>query len=376
MVVDDYTPNGDESGQNKPDGGSAFSTSLAGGIVVSSRVRLARNIAEFPFLVTCSKDQRAEIESAVRAGFERNDELSDLLILDSEGLDALERQFLVDLKAVTGTHPAAEVEASHSGSVGTESAKDRPENTRKENYGSSVMVNEEDHLRIQVVRAGLDLETAWTQANQLDDLIEQNFSYAFSPRWGYLTACPANVGTGLRVSVWLHLPGLVLTGRIDKEMRALNRLNVSGREMFGDPAGEFFRISNQATLGWGESELIDQVENAVALITEAERDAREHLLAEEEEFLKAEISLSLGKLLNTDLEDATAESHLETTQLLSRVRMGIGMGLLKNSDSQKVAAKFELVRLRQRLAVAVSHEDYQQASEIRDQIDALEEGAP
>ena len=180
----------------------------------------------------------------------------------------------------------------------------------------------------------------------------------------------------MRVSVWLHLPGLVLTGRIDKEMRALNRLNVSGREMFGDPAGEFFRISNQATLGWGESELIDQVENAVALITEAERDAREHLLAEEEEFLKAEISLSLGKLLNTDLEDATAESHLETTQLLSRVRMGIGMGLLKNSDSQKVAAKFELVRLRQRLAVAVSHEDYQQASEIRDQIDALEEGAP
>ena len=295
----------------------------------------ARNIADFPFLNTCSDRQRKEIESSVRKGVDRCAGLRGLTIVDSAQLQALERQFVIDLQAVSGlieepvkpeSQPPGDSEPTPQPAVAGD---------------SRVLLNEEDHLRIQVHRDGLDLHTAWAEANRVDDSIEQHLNFAFNPQWGYLTACPADVGTGMRVSVLLHLPALVMTGKIKEFLRRLKPLNVVGRELFGDPGGDFFRLSNQATLGWNESELIAQVEKAARSVVQAERTARQQLMANEKDKLTYEINVAIEQLLSADLEDTAEENLRQTTRFLSRVRMGIGMELVDQVDTHRVVSKFE-----------------------------------
>ena len=299
LVIDEGSIGGEDSGK------STESQSV-GGIVVCSRVRLVRNIADFPFVNACSDDQRSDIESTVKAGLVSNERLSILTLVDSDQLEMLERQFLVNLEAIeinqqlssSDQATASESTASESDASESDASNDAQEDAKSDEsqtpqqvateasasrliVDSSLMVNEEDHLRIQVTHEGLDLQSAWSEATELDDLIESQLNYAFSPRWGYLTACPANVGTGMRVSVVLHLPALVITESIDAVLRGLSRIDVAGRELFGDlSGGDFFRISNQVTLGQNESDLIDQVGGAVPMIVQAEREARELLLEE------------------------------------------------------------------------------------------------
>ena len=365
-------------------------------VVISSRIRLARNIAEYPFVSTCSDDQRAEIESTVRSGLNHDDQLTQLSLVDSLELDTLERQFLLALKlinvpkSVDGKlvlNPASlttrdDGEPANCESVQTES--DAPDlssvkTARIDSHFSiddiCLTVNEEDHLRITVTRNDLDLATAWDQISQLDDRIEQHLNFAYSPRWGYLTACPANVGTGMRVSVLVHLPALVMTGQTEKVFRSLQRINVVARPAFGENVvGDFFRIGNQATLGVNESELIQQVADVVPLLVKFERQARELLVNENRAALRKEVNQALEQLCQWDFDDVSPGGTNRAMNLLSKVRLGAGVGLLTRDEVNRVNRRFALIQLRHQLLTAVAREDYQNASRLRDQIQSLEQG--
>lgn len=348
-------------------------------IVISSRIRLARNIADFPFISTCSDDQRLEIESVVLKGIANDQVLSDLTLLDSFELNALERQFLMDLQLVSSPLQETTERVSGASEVGdiVSSESDVPAVSRELPWEelASHSINEEDHLRITVNRSDLNLQAAWRQISAIDDRVESQLTYAFSQQLGYLTACPANVGTGMRVSVLMHLPALVMTGQVEKVMRSLQRLNVVARGEFGDSAvGDFFRVSNQATLGMDEDSLIEQVTAIVPRLIKYEQEARRFLVEQNREGLRRDVADSLEKLCRLDLEDEDSESHEHIMQCLSKIRMGVGMGLLEQADADRVNRLFALVQLRDQLVVAIAREDYREASELRDRIATLEKG--
>ncbi len=350
-------------------------------VVISSRIRLARNIADFPFVSTCSDDQRAEIESTVRASLTSDNQLNQISFVDSVELGELERRFLLELQLVSAplvqdtlSDGSAESTLPDTNEGNAASIPELAVGTFSCIETASLTINEEDHLRITVTRNDLDLTSAWDQISQLDDRIEQQLNYAFCPRWGYLTACPANVGTGMRVSVLVHLPALAMTGKIDKVFRSLQRINVVARGVFGDKAvGEFFRISNQATLGVDEASLIEQVISVIPSLIEYEQQARELLLNENREGLRREVSQALEQLCKWDLDDNHDDSQTQIMALVSKVRLGVGTGLLRQHDANRVNRMFALVQLRHRLLVAVASEDYRQASKLRDQIEQFEQ---
>lgn len=200
------------------------------------------------------------------------------------------------------------------------------------------MINEEDHLRIQVMQSGFDLPGVWTQINEIDDLIEQHVTFAFDDRLGYLTACPTNVGTGMRVSVMLHLPALVITRQIEKVFRSLQKINLAVRGLYGEGSqamGDFYQISNQITLGRSETELIDQICEIVPVIIDYERQARDFLVKESHENLHDRVSRAYG-ILRT----AQTISSEETMHLLSSVRMGVNLGLIPDLAIPKLNEMF------------------------------------
>ena len=292
-------------------------------IVISSRIRLARNLAQFPFIRRCNARDRANVEQLLREKLDDIAELRDLLYLDVQGLAALDRQFLVERQLIS--RELAESDGARSVAIDT-----------REQY--SLMVNEEDHLRIQLMKSGLDLRGAWEQINQIDDRIEARLSYAFHQRLGYLTACPTNVGTGMRVSVMLHLPALVITREIDKVFRSLQKISLAVRGLYGEGSqamGDFYQISNQITLGRTEEELIEQVGDVVPVLIDYERRAREYLVVESQNDLRDRVSRAYGILCN-----AQAISSEETMHLLSSVRMGINLGLIDNVEIPTVNQLF------------------------------------
>ncbi len=284
-------------------------------IVVSSRIRLARNLAEFPFIRKCTDSDRAAITKQVQARFEFLDESMRVEYIDVEKLSDLDRQFLMERQLIS---------RELSENEGTRGVAIDP----NERY--SVMVNEEDHLRIQVMRSGFDLESAWECINQLDTEIEKQVNYAFHEKLGYLTACPTNVGTGLRVSVMMHLPALVITKQIDKVFRSLQRISVAVRGFFGEGSqfmGDFYQVSNQVTLGRTEEELVHKVHEIVPVIIDYERKARDFLIKESQQDLHDDVSRALGILCT-----AKKISSEETMHYLSKVRMGIHLGLIKEIE--------------------------------------------
>ena len=197
-------------------------------IVISSRIRLARNLAQFPFIRRCNERDRTNIEKLLHEKVSDIEELKNVLYLDVEGLASLDRQLLVERQLIS--RELAESDGARSVAI-----------DKQEQY--SLMVNEEDHLRIQLMKSGLDLQGAWDQIRQIDDRIEQRVSYAYHDRLGYLTACPTNVGTGMRVSVMLHLPALVITRQIDKVFRSLQKISLAVRGLYGEGSqamGDFY----------------------------------------------------------------------------------------------------------------------------------------
>ena len=284
-------------------------------IVISSRIRLARNLFEFPFVRKCTDQDRAQVERQLRERIQQVEQWASLAYVDVSTLDDVDRQFLVERQLISREHSEGE---------GARSVAIDPQET------FSLMVNEEDHLRIQVMHSGLDLQAAWEQIDQIDDLIEERVTYAFHERWGYLTACPTNVGTGMRVSVMLHLPALVITRQIEKVFRSLHKISLAVRGLYGEGSqamGDFYQISNQITLGRGERELIAQVSDVVPVLIDYERRARDFLVRESQKELHDRVSRAYGILCT-----AQTISSEETMHLLSSVRMGVNLGLIEDLE--------------------------------------------
>jgi protein arginine kinase len=297
-------------------------------IVISSRIRLARNVAGFPFLTRCSRPQRQALEGKVRETILNAGIAPQTLYVDLEHAPEMDRQLLVERHLISKPHAGAE--GSRGVAIG-------------ENETASIMVNEEDHLRLQVLRSGLQLEEAWEQINRIDDLLESKLDYAFHPRFGYLTACPTNVGTGIRVSVMLHLPALKLTGEIEKVFRAAKELRLAVRGLYGEgteATGDFYQISNQTTLGKTEEDIIGDFRSTVIpKIIDYERHARRTLLDDRTVALDDKVSRALGLL-----RSARLIASEETLLLLSHLRMGVNLGRVKDIDIRTINELFLLTQ--------------------------------
>ena len=284
-------------------------------IVISSRIRLARNLADFPFIRRCTEADRLSVEKAFREAAASVAEFSDLAWLAVADLPALDRQFLVERQLISRELADAS---------GARGCYFDPQET----FG--FMVNEEDHLRMQVMHSGLDMDSAWEQINRMDDLLGERLNYAFHDRLGFLTACPTNVGTGMRVSVMLHLPALVITQQIEKVFRSLQKMGLAVRGLYGEGSqamGDFYQISNQVTLGRSEVDLVKQVSEVIPVIIDYERQARAFLVKESKKDLHDRVSRAVG-ILTT----AQTISSEETLHLLSSVRMGVYLGLVPELD--------------------------------------------
>ncbi len=282
-------------------------------IVISSRVRLARNLAAFPFTNRASAYQKAEIEGLLKDRIGKLELDPRLDYVNVPGLSPLDRQFLVERQLISRELAAAE---------GPRGVAVGPRET------VSVMINEEDHLRLQVMRSGFALDEAWQDIDRVDDLLEQRISYAFSEDFGYLTACPTNVGTGMRSSVMLHLPALVWTKQIEKVFRALQKINLAVRGLYGEgsrASGDFYQISNQVTLGKSETGILGEIREVIPQIIAYERQARNALVKESRQALQDRVSRAYGTLCSATM--MTAE---ETMDLLSSVRLGVNLTLLED----------------------------------------------
>src|SRR5262245_54712980 len=247
-------------------------------IVISSRIRLARNLAAFPFTNRATPHQKSEIEGLLRERISKLELDPRLSYLNIVGLTPLDRQLLVERQLISRELAAAE---------GPRGVALAPEET------VSLMVNEEDHLRLQVMRSGFALDEAWQDIDRVDDLLEQRVSYAFSEEFGYLTACPTNVGTGMRSSVMLHLPALVLTKQIEKVFRALQKINLAVRGIYGEgsrPSGDFYQISNQVTLVKSETTILNEIREVIPQIITYERQARATWVRESKQGLHDRVS--------------------------------------------------------------------------------------
>lgn len=289
------------------------------GILLSSRIRLARNLKKYPFpnrlTLEESKVQLAEIVDMVNdeKGFEgfRVDILRDM--------DKVERKKRVE-KHLMSIELLNNYENS---AIIVDSSEE-----------VSIMINEEDHIRIQCIKPGLDLRDAYKRASEIDDMIEDKFEYAFNERLGYLTSCLTNIGTGMRASVMMHLPGITALGEERKLIETVSKVGFAVRGVYGegtDYLGDIFQVSNQITLGFNEIEVIEAVENMVLKIIEKEKIAREQLLKRDRLSIEDKIYRSYGILKNARLMN-----YKESMKLLSDILLGIGLGIIKHLERDKV----------------------------------------
>jgi protein arginine kinase len=278
-------------------------------IVVSSRIRLARNLAGHKFLSRCSNNEKSEILDKLRDIMMSLDLGDKVFYISVDKAPTLNKHFLVERHLISRHH------AFGKGPRGVVIAQ-------REFF--TAMINEEDHLRIQVLKAGCQISQCAQQINRIDDMIEEKVDFAFSPRYGYLTACPTNIGTGIRVSVMLHLPALKITGQIEKFFNAARDMNLAIRGLFGEgteAASDLYQLSNQATLGISESEIVSRFEKTIIPeIIEYENAARSQLLNKQSDVLDDKISRAMALLQNAHLI-----SSQEALFLLSHLRLGINM---------------------------------------------------
>ncbi len=283
-------------------------------VVISSRVRLARNLAGMPFLPKCSHEQLGQIEQRLRNEIMQANVAEEMFYFDVAAAGDIERQLLVERHLISRQHAEG----------------DRPRGVAISSDESiAIMVNEEDHLRIQILRSGLQLAETIREINRIDDLLEQRLSFSFHSRYGYLTACPTNVGTGMRLSVMLHLPVLKMTGEINKLFQAAKDMRVAVRGLHGEgteASGDFFQVSNQTTLGRSEEQIAREFsEQIIPAFIEYEKRARQTLLAKRPASLDDKIHRALALL-----RSARVIQSGETLYLLSLVRMGANLGRLKD----------------------------------------------
>jgi protein arginine kinase len=294
-------------------------------IVISSRIRLARNIAGYPFLSRANLKQRREIESLLRKTIIERKIAQDVSYVNLNQATAIDKLFLVERHLISKEH--AEGEGERAVAFGKSETV-------------SLMINEEDHLRIQVIRSGFELKNTWDTIDEIDNLLGENLNFAFSSRFGFLTACPTNVGTGMRVSVMLHLPALGMTKHIEKVFNAVGKLGLVVRGLYGEGtkvSGDLYQISNQFALGKSEKEILSIIESVIPRITSYERMARKALVMESKDQLEDRIWRSYGML-----KAARMITSEEILQLLSQVRMGVNIGLIDDIEMQTLNELFVL----------------------------------
>ncbi|MBO6211167.1 MAG: protein arginine kinase [Schwartzia sp.] len=291
----------------------------AGDVVMASRVRLARNFARLPFPNRADRQQLAEVQNRAASVFSRIEETAGQSF-DAVGMDALtqmEREVLAEKQLISKR--LIQNPAYRSAFI----SKDRK---------CSILVNEDDHLRIHAMASGLDLRTPLDLAFRVDDAVEETLDVAFDEKMGYLTSCPTNLGTGLRATVLLHLPGLVYTRNINNIINISQQLGLSVRGLYGEGSetvGNIFAVSNQLTLGFTEQAIIENLMNAAMQIIDNERRARKALAMTSKDRLEDAVWRSFGVL-----KYARSLGESEVLELISKVRLGLDLGLLHEATAK------------------------------------------
>jgi protein arginine kinase len=278
-------------------------------IVISSRVRFARNLRNRAFPGWAKKAERTAVLDLIRPRVEELLEMQDSFSELLQDLSALEKQVLVERHLISREHAAK--------GVGSAVVMNRRQTL-------SIMINEEDHLRMQSIRSGLQLRQAFKLVDKVDSALESKLEFAYDQRLGYLTACPTNVGTGMRASAMLHLPGLVLSELINQVIQAVSKIGLAVRGLYGEGTeamGNLFQISNQTTLGEKEDEIVSRLTKVIETIIEKEHDARQVLIQKKSNTLWDQIGRAYGVLTY-----AHAMSSKEALNLLSIIKLGVDLG--------------------------------------------------
>ena len=280
-------------------------------IVLSSRVRLARNLKNTPFPMYLGSVQGEEIVNFVGESL-INSQNNEYSLFHMDKTSQLDKQIMIERHLISPDL----IKSSNGAAI------------IRQDEMVSIMVNEEDHIRIQAILPGLQVIKAWELADKIDDLLEQNLDYAYDEKLGYLTCCPTNVGTGMRTSVMVHLPALNLTGNIGKILQTVTQIGLTIRGLYGEGTeflGNLFQISNQITLGRSEGEIVDNLNGVTTQIIEKEREARNILLNHNRIQLEDKVWRSWGILKN-----AKIMSSQECMKLLSDIRLGMDLKIIEN----------------------------------------------
>lgn len=298
-------------------------------VVLSSRVRYARNLSGYPFPTRATPSELHQVFQMINLAITKEPELTDTFtdteLISIDKITDLQAEFLLERHLISPDFIQKSIMRKESKSV--QNLKTRGVFINQ-NETISLMINEEDHLRFHVIMHGFNFRPGFEKLNQLDNNLESVLRFAYSPQYGYLTACPSNVGTGLRASVLIHLPALVLTKEIEKVLRAIWQINFMVRGLYGEGTetkGYFFQVSNTVSLGQSESEIIDGIEKITKQLIEYEEKSRAYLLKNmkseiEDKIFRAYAALGSARLINSE----------EALNLLATVRLGVALRLIQD----------------------------------------------
>jgi protein arginine kinase len=288
-------------------------------IVMTSRIRLARNLKNYKFPTKMTSEEAARIINDTNRSINSDDSGLNYKLLYMKDLSDVNKNVLIE---------------KHLISPALAESKDKGALLLSLNEKSSIMINEEDHIRIQVLGSGMCLNECWEKGNRIDDVLEEELDFAFDRELGYITSCPTNIGTGMRASVMLHLPALSITNQIDKLLYSISQLGVAVRGVYGEGTksmGHLYQISNQGTLGASEEKLIEKITQIVVQIIQKEKATRELLIKNNREEIEDELYRALGLL-----SYARSMSTDEAMKLISYVKLGREMGIVEGLQNKNL----------------------------------------
>jgi protein arginine kinase len=292
-------------------------------IVISSRVRVARNLKNHAFPGWAKKSERLQILDEIKPKVESLGEMQSSFSQYLQDLTALDKQVLVERHLISREHAAK--------GMGSAVVINRKQTL-------SIMINEEDHLRMQALRPGLQLKSAFKLVDKIDSALEDKLEFAFSPKLGYLTACPTNVGTGIRGSAMLHVPALVISEQINQVIQAVNKIHLAVRGLYGEGTeamGNLFQVSNQTTLGEREEDILNRLNKVIETVIEHEQNARALLLSKKLRTLQDQIGRAYGILTH-----AFSMTSKEALNLLSFMKLGIDLGFFSEENHAAIDELF------------------------------------
>ncbi len=350
MIVDELIKRSD----------SWLSPRKSSGVVVSSRIRLARNVSGVAFPGWVGSEASRQLFETLSKSLTSLDLMKDAEVFAIDDLEEIDRVILCERRLIS-----SDMIEKGAGSGFVVSGKQRV----------AVMINEEDHLRMQVIRPGLDLISAWRTLNRIDTELEKHVRYAFSPDFGYLTACPSNVGIGMRVSIMVHLPGLKLMDEIDSVVTGLSRMGMAVRGAFGegsDAFGNMYQVSNETTLGVTELDTVNLIHDIAGTLVELEQNARARLMQSREVYLRDYINRAFGISMYAQMT-----SSGEALDILSALRLGLEFDILTGVSLSRINKLMLLIQpghLQKNIKkiLTVEERDQLRSEQIRKKLKGLE----